>query len=111
KTFSQYVGRDASVHRRLANFGRAPSYAAMTFPTPYDGSSRLFQIGTKPLDPHDWLEPDAAMAAQIAEKSRLFATQRDDVFAALPGSEAAQAELLELLAEYLPTRFPALWQR
>jgi len=83
----------------------------MTFPTPYDGSSRLFQIGTKPLALKDWLEPDAAMAAQLAEKQRLFASQRDAVFATLPGSEGAQAELLALLAEYLPGQFPHLWQR
>lgn len=83
----------------------------MTFPTPYDGSSKLFQIGTKPLDPSDWLEPDAAMADQLAEKNRLLETHRDAVFAILPGSEAAQEELLTHLADYLPTRFPHIWQR
>lgn len=96
---------------RLVKFGSALSYAAMTFPTPYDGSSKLFQIGTKPLDPNDWLEPDAAMADQLAEKNRLLEVQRDAVFAVLKGSEAAQDELLTHLIDYLPTRFPHLWQR
>ena len=28
----------------------------MSLPTPYDGSSRLFQIGLKPLDPAEWID-------------------------------------------------------
>jgi hypothetical protein len=82
----------------------------MTLPTPYDGSSPLFRIGTKPLDPQDWLEPDAAMAGQLAEKARLSAERLQAVFAELPESRAAQAELLALLAGHLPARFPELWQ-
>lgn len=82
----------------------------MTLPTPYDGSSPLFRIGTKPLDPANWLEPDAAMAAQLAEKDRLLAEQRDAVFREEPSSRPAQRELLELLVSHLPARFPELWQ-
>ena len=82
----------------------------MSLPTPYDGSAPLFRIGTKPLDPADWLEPDAAMAAQLAEKARLLAERRNEVFAELPESLPAQAELLTLLAEHLPKHFPDLWQ-
>lgn len=82
----------------------------MTKP-PYDLSTRLFQIGTRPLDPADWLEPDAAMEAQLAEKARLWRDNRDAVFAEMPASRPAQAELLALLADYLPQRFPAHWQR
>ncbi|UYN98709.1 MAG: DUF3445 domain-containing protein [Devosia sp.] len=80
-------------------------------PTPYDGSAPLFRIGTRPLDPADWLEPDQAMADQLREKHRLFRDQERAVFAQLPGSSAAQAELLALLAGYLPARFPERWQR
>lgn len=83
---------------------------AMTFPTPYDGSSPLFRIGTKPLDPQDWLEPDAAMASQLTEKARLLAERPEAVFAELPESRPAQAELLALLVDHLPARFPELWQ-
>ncbi len=80
-------------------------------PLPYDLSARLFQIGTKPLDPADWLEPDTAMAAQLAEKARLWRDSFSAVFAENPVSRPAQAELLALLADYLPRRFPALWRR
>lgn len=79
-------------------------------PTPYDGSSALFRIGTKPLDPADWLEPDQAMAAQLAEKERLLTGHRSDVFREDPSSRPAQRELLDLLVAYLPERFPALWR-
>jgi hypothetical protein len=82
----------------------------MTLPTPYDGSSPLFRIGTRPLDPADWLEPDAVMATQLVEKARLLAERPEAVFAQLPGSGAAQAELLALLVDHLPVRFPDLWR-
>lgn len=81
----------------------------MTMPTPYDGSSPLFRIGTRPLDPAQWLEPDAQVAAQLAEKARLFRERRDDVFREEETSRPAQAELLQLLRDYLPTQFPELW--
>lgn len=83
----------------------------MTLATPYDGSSRLFQIGTRPLDPEDWLDPDEAMAAQLAEKARLRGTHFSQIFAEEPSSRVAQAEFLALLVDYLPRRFPALWRQ
>ncbi len=75
--------------------------------TPYDGSSRLFQIGVKPLDPDAWIDVDERLAADLREKEQLAAAHWDDVFAAEPGTEAAQAEVLALLVEHLPRRFPA----
>ncbi|WP_338721397.1 DUF3445 domain-containing protein [Devosia sp. XK-2] len=79
-------------------------------PLPYDLSARLFRIGTRPLDPADWLEPDAAMAAQLAEKAKLLKERKDAVFEELAGSRKAQAELLALLADHLPRHFPELWR-
>ena len=79
--------------------------------TPYDGSSRLFAIGLKPLDVSGWIEADERLAADLAEKERLAATRWDEVFAAEPGTEAAQAEVLALLMEHLPARFSGLYQR
>lgn len=82
----------------------------MSFPTPYDGSSRLFQIGIKPLDPADWIDVDDTLAAQLAEKRRVQAQHPDQTFVAEAGTEAAQAELLDLLATHLPARFPAIYR-
>lgn len=83
----------------------------MSLPTPYDGSSRLFQIGLKPLDPSEWIDPDHTLAAQLAEKRRVLAEFPAETFVAEAGTEAAQAELLALLAEHLPARFPDIYRR
>lgn len=80
-------------------------------PTPYDGSSRLFQIGLKPLDLADWIEVDANLVAHLAEKDRLRIAHPDEVFVAEPGTEDAQAEVLALLAEHLPARYPEVYRQ
>jgi hypothetical protein len=77
----------------------------MGLATPYDGSSPLFRIAAKPLDPDDWFEPDHACADKLRAKAELIATRYGDVAAALPGSAAAQAELLAMLTAHLATRF------
>ncbi|WP_292211382.1 hypothetical protein [Mesorhizobium sp.] len=41
--------------------------------TPYDGSSKLFTIGLKPLDPANWIEVDGHLLPYLAEKRRLYA--------------------------------------
>ena len=68
-------------------------------------------MGLEPLDPAEWIQPDALLEEQLAEKDRLIAERRSDVIAELPGSEAAQAELLEKLVVYLPERFPDVYRR
>lgn len=85
----------------------------MTAPrhTPYDGSSKLFQIGLKPLDPAEWIDVDAKLGAYLDEKERLIAAERDEVFVAEAGTEQAQAEVLRLLAEHLPERYPGTYRR
>lgn len=79
--------------------------------TPYDGSSKLFQIGLKQLDPTTWIEIDETFDFQLAEKRRLYAEHAPDVFVAEPGTEEAQAEVLALLIEHLPARFPERFRR
>ena len=65
--------------------------------TPYDGSSRPFAVGLRPIDEADWLEPDACLVAHLAEKERLLTERRSDVVRAENGTEAAQLEILELV--------------
>lgn len=77
--------------------------------TPYDGSTRPFTIGMSPLDLRDWIEPDGNLARDLAEKDSLLAGRRAVVFRHTPGSDAAQRETLELLAAFLPARFPHLY--
>jgi hypothetical protein len=68
-------------------------------------------MGLTPLDLHDWIEPDARMAVELAEKERLLRERHGDVFIALPEAAASAAEVLELLVSYLPDRFPTLYRR
>ena len=57
--------------------------------------------GTLPLDPADWIEAGPDRDAQMAYRDRLIAQARDIVFAALPESAEAQAELLDTLVAHL----------
>jgi len=79
--------------------------------TPYDGSHRPFSIGLAPLDLAEWIEPDDRLVRQLEEKERLFRERPDRVFAAEPGTEGAQQEVLDLLSVHLAERFPAIWRR
>jgi hypothetical protein len=86
-------------------------FMSAPIPTPYDGSSKLFQIGLKPLDPAEWIDVDEHLPAYLAEKERIGAARPEEVFAAEPGRETAQAEVLALLAAHLPQRFPDVYRR
>lgn len=79
--------------------------------TPYDGSATPFTIGLSQLDLADWIEPDDDLPAYLAQKRQLLQTHRTDIFRAEPGTEAAQSEVLALLADYLPERYPQLYAR
>ena len=79
--------------------------------TPYDGSSKLFTIGLRPLDFANSIEIDDAFDFQLAEKRRIHAEHAAQVFVAEAGSEDAQAEVLALLEEHLPARFPERYRR
>ncbi|TPL80898.1 DUF3445 domain-containing protein [Mesorhizobium sp. B2-3-14] len=79
--------------------------------TPYDGSSKLFTIGLKPLDPANWIEVDGHLLPYLAEKRRLYAEIPERVFVEQDGTRDAQQEVLELLGAYLPERFPDTHRR
>lgn len=61
----------------------------------------MFRIGLSPLGDAPWLERDARLPVYLAEKARLLAECRDEVFGAEAGSEAAQAEVLALISDAL----------
>src|SRR4051812_49472170 len=54
-------------------------------------------MGTRALDPRSWLVLDRQRDAQLALKVQLLDEHRPLVFGALPGSEVASEELLELV--------------
>ena len=84
----------------------------MTEPThtPYDGTSKPFAIGLRPLDLANWIEVDANFAARLAEKRRLYAEIPEKVFVEEPETRAAQQEVLDLLTAHLPGRFPDIYR-
>jgi hypothetical protein len=75
--------------------------------TPWDGSSKPFTIGMRPIAPAGWIEVDEHLATHLDEKARLGATDLSAVFRAAPGTEAAQRELLEALVANLVAHHPA----
>ena len=79
--------------------------------TPYDGSSKLFTIGLKPLDPDKWIEIDEYLKPYLAEKRRLYADIPDKVFVEEAGTRDAQREVLDLLGPHLLVKFPDLYQQ
>lgn len=79
--------------------------------TPYDGSSKLFTIGLKPLDLHDWIDTDERLRDYLDEKDRLAVSVPHEIFGALPSSAEAQAEVLMLLGDHLPGRYPETYAR
>jgi hypothetical protein len=54
----------------------------------------------------DWIELDDRYDAEMAERRTLLAERHQDVFAAMPVSEDARREVLEHLADHLPSRYP-----
>lgn len=58
----------------------------------------------------DWFEIDARYPAEIAERRRLLATARAEVFAALPVSDHARQEALSLVVEALTKHHPTWFE-
>jgi hypothetical protein len=54
-------------------------------------------MGLARIDARDWLLEDEHRDAELALRARLLDERHDDVFAALPGTEAAGAEVLALV--------------
>lgn len=59
----------------------------------------------------DWFELDNRYLAEMAEKRHLLATRRNDVFTALPGSDAARHEALAVIVEALTRLHPDWFER
>ncbi len=72
----------------------------------FDPGPYRMAMGLVATDPDELIELDEHYREEMAERRRLLAVRHADVFAALPGSEAARREVLDVLAELLPRRFP-----
>jgi hypothetical protein len=74
--------------------------------TPYDGSSKPFTIALQPLNLDEWIEVDDRLAEYLGEKDTRLCGSPGDVLMAEADTLAAQREVLDLLLDYLPRRFP-----
>src|SRR5690606_33765205 len=59
----------------------------------------------------EWIRPGPDLREKLVLKRRLLAERHDEVFAALPGTEAAGGEVADLLFDTLPRHFPTLYPR
>ena len=64
------------------------------------------QMGLTAIAERDWIELGADLRETLVLKRGLLAERHDEVFAALPGSEAAGCEIVDALFEFLPRRYP-----
>ncbi|TPL04722.1 MULTISPECIES: DUF3445 domain-containing protein [unclassified Mesorhizobium] len=74
--------------------------------TPYDGSSKLFTVGLKPLEIERWIEVDEFLLPHLAEKQRLYADIPEKVFVEEVDTRDAQSEVLVLLSPHLIAKHP-----
>ncbi|KLO20043.1 hypothetical protein SCHPADRAFT_934662 [Schizopora paradoxa] len=65
----------------------------------------------QPMHINDWIEIDKDLKWYIEEKTRVINEQGEKVVDSLPENDDACGELLEILVDYLPKRFPTLFQR
>lgn len=75
-----------------------------------DGPFRM-AMGLLACPEAEWFELDDRYPAEMAERRDLLATRHAEVFAACPGSEAARAEVLALVAGHLPRHHPHWFRR
>lgn len=78
---------------------------------PFAAGDWRLALGLKPLLVQDWIKIDEHYAEQLRLRDRLMGDRHDEVFAALPGSEAGQQESLELLLSHLLHCFPQHYQQ
>lgn len=65
-------------------------------------------MGTSRVDEASWLLPDDDREGEVAERHRLLRDCHDEVFAALPGTEAAGREALDLVLGWEAAHRPDL---
>jgi dimethylamine monooxygenase subunit A len=79
--------------------------------TPYDGSSKPFNIGVRPLDIQDWIEVDANLLAYLKKKARHYRDDRNQVIVSEESSVEAQREALNLLSGHMCERYPEIYRK
>ena len=79
--------------------------------TPYDGSSKPFNIGVRPLNIKDWIEVDANLPTYLKKKARHYRDDRHQVIVSEETSIGAQNEALNLLSEHVCERHHNIYRK
>jgi len=74
------------------------------------GMSKMHVFG---LDLKDWVRIDSTYPAHMELRQKLLATKRDKVYISSDNKKTTECEqeLLEMLCDYLPNRFPDIFER
>ena len=83
--------------------------APETIRLPFEGGRFRIAMALTAAPMDEMIELDALYPSQMAERARLLEEHRYEVFAALPGSASACAEVLARLGGLLPRRFPEVF--
>ncbi|KAI5120885.1 hypothetical protein M0805_002985 [Coniferiporia weirii] len=65
----------------------------------------------QPMHINDWIEVGKDLKWYIEQKSRVIKEQGKHVIDSLPENDAGCGELMEILVDYLPKRYPTLFER
>ncbi|KAM0440663.1 hypothetical protein ACHAQK_005637 [Fusarium lateritium] len=120
-TSFNFTGFSVDEIRRLGNF---PDYSKLSgvplpeplknfdvntaMPRPYRPFRWAYHqtMSLKKLDPDFWLEIESTYCERIAQRKALYAKHGTHVLQALPGSELACKELMEMVIQFLCARYP-----
>ncbi|KAJ7090243.1 hypothetical protein B0H15DRAFT_837784 [Mycena belliarum] len=67
-------------------------------------------MSLKKMDPDRWIELESTYRTRIHERMQLFHKHGKKIIDALPGSEAACRELMEMVIQYVCVRYPRQFQ-
>jgi hypothetical protein len=95
----------------LSETAGAPTLPAETIHLSFEAGPYRMAMGLVAVPASEWFELDQHYHRDIAERRQLLRDRHELVFGALPGSEAARRETLEMVAEHLVTRHPAAFTR
>jgi hypothetical protein len=82
-----------------------------TIHLPFESGPYRMAMGLVSVPEPEWFEIDSNYPSDMAERRRLLAAHRDEVFGAAPGSEAARAETLAIMLDHLTTVHPVWFER
>lgn len=82
---------------------RAGHYEYLPFFVPFK-----MIMGIAPLDPDEWIQIDPFYKEEMKMKRWVLENRRDVALVSLPEAEDCNREMLELLIDHLPKRFPKM---